>query len=175
MAKANLLIVDDNLEILDIYRTYFADDFNLSIFSDPKMIEKSDFLNCDLIITDFNMPNKNGVELIEDMYCLGIEKPVLMITGYLDQVRDFKSFTNIIVTTSKPIEPDTTLEMIELLTDYSKSIRKLEEAFLKNIHSSEKVDSNDFLSMRSVKNVKLMKTKVQIKSLVKDSKLKIAI
>lgn len=36
----------------------------------------------DLIVSDFNMPEKNGLEMLRDLRAEGIETPVILLTGY---------------------------------------------------------------------------------------------
>lgn len=83
LKKGNILIVDDNYDMLDLVQRYLKT-FNYHTYkasSVNEAIEVLKFTDIDLLITDLNMPDINGIELLkytEEHYSL---MPKLVITG----------------------------------------------------------------------------------------------
>lgn len=55
----------------------------------------------DLVLTDFEMPKMNGVELVSELYNLGYRIPVVMLTASPGSVPNTRRIT---ATIGKPIE-----------------------------------------------------------------------
>ena len=66
----NILVVDDDADILEIYQLYLSATYNLTTKTRPR--EALEFVrsgtSIDLIISDFNMPQMNGVELLQAVH-----------------------------------------------------------------------------------------------------------
>jgi two-component system OmpR family response regulator len=87
MAKANILVVDDEAGVRDMladalrmqqYAVATAADGHAAL----REIYEGDF---DLIISDVNMPKVNGFELLERMRAAGNETPVILLTARGDR------------------------------------------------------------------------------------------
>jgi two-component system OmpR family response regulator len=87
MAKANILVVDDEAGVRDMladalrmqgYAAATAADGHAAL----REIYEGDF---DLIISDVNMPKVNGFELLERMRAAGNETPVILLTARGDR------------------------------------------------------------------------------------------
>ena len=161
MSSLNLLVVDDEEEIVDLYREIFKR-YNGRFFTRPHEIAEEDFLFCDLLFTDFKMPNLTGGELIEEMYCWGIERPVIIHTGFVSSALSFKSFSNIINVLEKPCDIEVLHQVIGCLGAYSKDIQQLEKRFLKDVSLNSKDAEQHFRAMKAFKNTKQLKTKMKI-------------
>ncbi len=80
-----ILIVDDEPDMLKLLELIISDktDYEVSTTSNPneasKLIASGDL---DLVITDLRMPDKDGMELIEEAHEKGIEIPFIVITAY---------------------------------------------------------------------------------------------
>lgn len=83
LRKENILIVDDNYDMLDLIQRHLKT-FNYHTYKASSVNEAIDVLkyaNIDLLITDLNMPEINGIELLkytEEHFPL---MPKLVITG----------------------------------------------------------------------------------------------
>lgn len=89
----SILIVDDEPLILEILTEFFRrnSDATVRSVSDGKKALEEILTNPpDLVITDLSMPEMDGFELIENMERLGLQIPVIVISGKcstLDQKR----------------------------------------------------------------------------------------
>ncbi len=84
--KSSILIVDDEKDLLDLYRQSL-EMFGVNVLcaSDGQIAweiyeEKKDIIK--LVITDIFMPQMNGVELLDKIKTSNSEIPVILITGY---------------------------------------------------------------------------------------------
>ena len=84
MDKKRILIVDDSFDMLEVIRRqlfkFKFDTFQASAVQDAiDILEHSDV---DLLLTDLQMPVKNGMELVKYSAQHFPHIPVLVITGY---------------------------------------------------------------------------------------------
>ncbi len=125
----NILIIDDEENILDLYQTWLEEDHHLVITSLDgieginKLVEKK-FKNqkIDLVITDLNMPGKDGFEVIEVLRSEEIFKhqvPIIVISGFLNEyVKDELQELGNIYFLEKPIRKDHITKMIEHIKNH---------------------------------------------------------
>ena len=88
------LVVDDSrvmrriiiraLEEIGITEVVEAEDGNEALIE----FRKQDFL---LVLTDWNMPNKNGLEVIQEIRATGSRVPIIMITTESEKARVFSA------------------------------------------------------------------------------------
>jgi two-component system chemotaxis response regulator CheY len=112
-----VLIVDDSKTMRELISfTLSKAGFELCEAEDGvKALEVADGKTFDLIITDLNMPNMNGIELIKKLRSLPNFKtvPILMLTTESDEFKKFEGknagATGWIV---KPFNPERLLQVI---------------------------------------------------------------
>lgn len=115
------------------YKTY--------IYDNPKefyyaYIEKS--IVVDMIITDINMPNFSGIELITNLIKQVNMKsiPVIFLTGKMDDITIYEAFENNILFLHYLLKPINftlllmTIQKMFLLKDYSDSINEANERLI---------------------------------------------
>lgn len=88
MDKGTVLLIDDDREILEVCSEVLLDaGFEVVSYDNP--LEALESLQkgrkVDLIITDFRMPELNGLQLMEKINSLKILVPVVMFTGLADK------------------------------------------------------------------------------------------
>ena len=92
LEKKSLLVIDDEAEIREILTTLFEDQFSTILQAeDGKMgLELIRTQKPSVIISDYNMPKLNGLELLKFLRDEGIKIPVIWITGNAtrDLIRD---------------------------------------------------------------------------------------
>ena len=81
MANPTILIVDDEEDLCGFLETFVEDDFVITTCTDglkaKDLIEANAY---DLILTDLNMPNFNGIQLVTAVKELQPETPVVIVT-----------------------------------------------------------------------------------------------
>jgi DNA-binding NtrC family response regulator len=82
MSKPRLLIVDDEVEIRNSIRFFTERDFDVVEASHGKeALEILKTAPIDLLLSDYNMPCMNGLELLKSMIELNKCIPVILLTG----------------------------------------------------------------------------------------------
>lgn len=84
--EKHIFFLDDEPTIREVVRETLQDsNLKVSCFGSPiECLARLRSKRCDLLITDLKMPEKDGIELLEDIQQLAPWVPVLMITGYGD-------------------------------------------------------------------------------------------
>ena len=88
MDNIKVLVIDDNVELVSMIKKYFSDHANINVCLEAydgdeglKLIKEhqSDY---DLVVLDLVMPKKDGLDVLEDMKKLNINKKVIVISYY---------------------------------------------------------------------------------------------
>ena len=88
MNNIKVLVVDDNQEMVNEIKKYFSDHANINVSLEAndgdmalKLIKEyqSDY---DVVILDLVMPKKDGLDVLEEMKRLNINKKVIVISSY---------------------------------------------------------------------------------------------
>ncbi len=118
MIKKTVLIVDDEPVMRDSLALCLKKYFRILKASDGK--EAENILNVrdvDCLVTDMDMPNMNGAELIEVMKSNDHSAKVIVMTGYMSDEKESKLKTlgvnNLFM---KPFSPLQMVEKIEEIT-----------------------------------------------------------
>ena len=136
----NVLVADNDISSIAVIKKYLEDsDFKVTaVFDAFGVLEKLKHFKYDVLITDFNMPDMNGVELTEEVMKLENDLVVILVTA-------FSSIRSIVEALrkggfdylSKPIDKD------ELLLAISRGLERVslinENRLLK--HELEKSES----------------------------------
>lgn len=117
--KHTLLIVDDNEIILALLKAILEKNYNLFTASDgvEAMFLLSHGMKPDLIITDLNMENINGYELVHHLSTSKVYNkiPVVVLSGYTEEkdVDTLKEQIIIAKVLNKPFDPKTLINTIK--------------------------------------------------------------
>lgn len=91
MEKTRLLVIDDNKNLVDMIKEFFADKANIQVTYEAKDGEegiriidakKDEF---DIILLDLIMPKKDGIAVLEHLNENRIDKKVIVLTSYNTQ------------------------------------------------------------------------------------------
>ncbi|MFO7828722.1 MAG: sigma-54 dependent transcriptional regulator [Bacteroidales bacterium] len=115
----NILVIDDDSYICNLLVNYlkkngYQAQYSLSGNKGIKLIEKKEF---DLVLSDFRLPDCDGMEILEKIKELKPYLPVIIMTAYADvrmAVKLIKSGAFDYVT--KPIQPEEILSLINKAT-----------------------------------------------------------
>lgn len=84
--KCMIYVVDDDLDVLGSLQFLLeAEDFDVRTFRSGTSLLTSNLQQADCFVIDYEMPQLNGIELVHKLHGLGIETPVVLITGYPDE------------------------------------------------------------------------------------------
>ena len=104
--KLSVLLVDDSHDMLELLRRNM-NDLGLNPFATSTVVDAIDILEntpIDLVITDLNMPEIGGIQLVKYMSQHYSKVPILVITGYpnvQDAVEVMKLLKSSIITKKK--------------------------------------------------------------------------
>ena len=80
----NVLVADNDISSIAVIKKYLEDsDFKVTaVFDAFGVLEKLKHFKYDVLITDFNMPDMNGVELTEEVMKLENDLVVILVTAF---------------------------------------------------------------------------------------------
>ena len=123
--KKKVLIVDDDVSFLITLKTFLArhgyetDEAS----SYQKALDKIQTTSFDVILTDFRLPDKNGLELLQSIREKSLQSLVILMTAYADIRMAVKAIKHgAYEYVAKPVNPD------ELLEHMQTGLRRLEES-----------------------------------------------
>ena len=139
----SILIVDDEDMVLSSLRGVFTlqTDYDIHEANTPKKaIEQLERIRIDVVISDFLMPEMNGIELLKEVKKLQPETVRLLLTGYADKENAIKAINEVGLYhyLEKPWDNDALLNIVR---------NALEEKGLKRALAT-KVDELDTLLSR---------------------------
>ena len=124
--KPNVLVVDDDIEFLNIVKTYLQDVANVELASSGRQaLQLAYEVPIDIILLDFEMPIMDGVKTLTNLRNLKscINVPVIMLTGRSDRYAVMNSLVmGIDGYLLKPVDKDVLVETV-LETYQKKSIK----------------------------------------------------
>ena len=96
--QERILFVDDEKDIVDTIQP-MAERLGYKVTSRTSSIEgleafRANYDKFDLVITDFTMPNMNGMELAKELLRLRFDIPIILCTGYSEHVNEDKVKAN---------------------------------------------------------------------------------
>lgn len=89
--RKKILLVDDNEELRKLIKEQLEETANFEVVEARDGLEALSlfrFQSIDLVISDIDMPNKSGIELLKDIHLMKPSFPVILITGG-GMTRDF--------------------------------------------------------------------------------------
>lgn len=152
MHKGKIVVVDDEKIVTSAFKTLLKVEGykDAAFFNNPK--EAVDYLKTespDLIISDFMMPEMNGLEFLTEAKKLHPETSMILLTGYADKENAIRAINEVGLYKyiEKPWDNDDLLmnikngiERSHLLSDLRKTIAELEEAKTKLQAYSENLE-----------------------------------
>lgn len=112
-----VLVVDDDVAVGRLLQMALQRaDYDVTLFSAPgEALEAlaSRALQCDCIVTDFAMPEMNGIEMLVRARAAGVAVPAIMVTGYADGVSlEMRDRAQVNTMVEKPIELRALVELV---------------------------------------------------------------
>ncbi len=97
-SEAHIVLVDDEAMVIDTLRTFLAleTDYKVTSFTDPaKAIACGKETEIDLIVSDFLMPQINGIALLRAYGESNPQAPRILLTGYADKGSAIKAINEV--------------------------------------------------------------------------------
>jgi|SRR6185312_17386119 len=114
-----IVAVDDEKEILDNYVEFLSDDFQVLCFQTPETFLKElphFHKDLKLLIADYKMPKKNGMDMIQKAFVSGYRFPFILLSGFLDKETVMKAVdAGAFRLMEKPIQMEDLSEVIDEL------------------------------------------------------------
>jgi DNA-binding response OmpR family regulator len=88
MPEKRIVIVDDDESIRKTFFLLLTSRYNVYLAKDAKeALARFEKASVDLIIADFRLPYKNGLQMIQDFRQAGYQGKIILISAFPDQVR----------------------------------------------------------------------------------------
>jgi two-component system, NarL family, invasion response regulator UvrY len=92
----NVFIVDDHTLIREGFGKIIEKEHDISIIGEAgnanDFLKKFDEHNCDLVVLDINLPDKNGLDVLKDIKSRNPETPVLIMSMYPEERYAIRTF-----------------------------------------------------------------------------------
>ena len=173
-SKAHIFVVDDDSCILDSIALFLKkEEFECTCFENAdNCIKYLSQQNCDLLITDVRMPDRDGIELLIEVKRIAPWIPVLVMTSYggiplaVEAVK--KGAVDFI---EKPLEWETFLALVKLIVEKNdlsnflkgKPLTKTEKTILRLILQSKTNKEVANILCRSVRTVEVHRSHIMHK------------
>ena len=160
MREANILILDDEPMVIKSIRSFLEleTDYKLHASTSPfdalKLLERHDV---DVIITDYLMPEMNGIEFLLEVKKKNIESTLIILTGYGDKKNAIKAINEVGIYQyiEKPwdnegllIVINNAIERVNLLAEIQQKYVEIRKAYLGTIYrlatASEMFDEDTY-------------------------------
>lgn len=80
--RKKIMIIDDNEDLLEVMKESLNHEFEVFIFSRAEhALAELESIQPAAIISDYHMPGMNGTELTQKLRILGVQAPVIFVTG----------------------------------------------------------------------------------------------
>lgn len=116
MSNGHILIIDDDVDICTLLQR-FLERKNFSVttaFKGEEGVSKALESQFDLVLTDFRLPDLDGIAIIQEIKAVKASLPIIVITGYSDVNQAVKSIQEgAFEYVTKPIYPEEILNQIE--------------------------------------------------------------
>ncbi|NQY99815.1 MAG: response regulator [Bdellovibrionales bacterium] len=139
MSQLKVLFVEDDQELLASYVDGLSLTYDVKGHSDSNNIPQADLEWADVLIADFNMPGRNGVEVMQDMMADGCENPVIFVTGFVsDLLKNLKTVHTVEVL-EKPVGIETLSKYINLYGGFKVQLLKQQASLMSEISDSREL------------------------------------
>ena len=87
----NLVFIDDNETIVGIIEMELTEFYNTTAFTDPELALtyiQANKDSIDIVLTDFMMPDMNGLQLVEKVKEINRSIKTIILTGYYNDIEE---------------------------------------------------------------------------------------
>ncbi|MGM0479077.1 MAG: sigma-54-dependent transcriptional regulator [Bacteroidota bacterium] len=116
MSNGHILIIDDDVDICTLLQRFLErKDYRVTTaFKGKDGVDRAIEESVDLVLTDFRLPDLDGIGIIQEIKAVKASLPIIVITGYSDVNQAVKSIQEgAFEYVTKPIYPEEILNQIE--------------------------------------------------------------
>lgn len=114
-SKKTVVIVDDEVDLTELFSSLLEDSYDVISFNRPNdfiaFLTAHKDVPFDALISDFNMPQMNGLDMIKKCFEQGYHFPFILFSAYLEKEVIFKALQ---VGAFRLLEKPSTKEKLEL-------------------------------------------------------------
>ncbi|WP_140485601.1 hybrid sensor histidine kinase/response regulator [Flavobacterium sp. GSA192] len=142
LQNKKIVVVDDDVNLLQLTSEVLKEYYQLISFSNAE--EALGFMTSehfDVLITDIQMPEKDGFELVKELQKRTIynNQPLIAVTGRTDLSEDIYTKAGFVTVLKKPFTPNILLQTIDAV--FKKNIFPLQDSKTKNSENQFTLDS----------------------------------
>lgn len=140
-----ILVIDDDKLVRKVFKlTLSKEGYDVLEAEDGRQgLQLIKTENPDLVLTDFQMPGINGLEVIAEITRLKLNIPVIMLTGYGDVSLTIKSIQKgAYEFLEKPTKPEVLKSTVRSALDSAKSSRDLPDVISSEEEAEKELDNN---------------------------------
>lgn len=137
-----IVVVDDDAHLLQLSCEVLKEYHQVLCFSNAdQALQKLAFENFDLLITDIQMPEKDGFQFIEELQKMSIynNQPLIAATGRTDLGEEIYTKAGFATLLKKPFSPNILLQTIDAI--FNKKTLPVQNNTIKNHENSFTLDS----------------------------------
>ncbi|MCF6150130.1 MAG: response regulator [Candidatus Kuenenia sp.] len=145
----NILIVDDETAILNSLSLLLEKyGYDITVSCDPEnAFQKIASNNYDVILTDINMPEMSGIELLDNIRTVNTDIPVILMTAYCEldyAISAIKkgAFDYIL----KPFKPEILLNSLEKALEFNR-LRQIEKNYKTSLEDTVKQKTQELTTL----------------------------
>lgn len=150
MTKKLIYVIDDIPEIGKMISEILEKEYEVEKFIDPLDCLKKT-LNTrppDIYLTDYKMPNIDGVEFIRKLLENGIKQPVIIVSGYTDKRLVIDALNRGVVgIIEKPFDPDKLLKKVATILKKIDS-KKIENLLIQDLEDHLSLNLTGFTNIK---------------------------
>lgn len=124
--RRKILYVDDDLTNLELFRLHFDRNFEVILCDDPSQaLSIAEELDIPLIVTDYKMPEMNGMDLVREIKNSSPHRVCLLLSAFLDELIEINGEL-LYDFVSKPYEIDEMIKVLQNAIDHYDSHSSME-------------------------------------------------
>jgi DNA-binding NtrC family response regulator len=165
--KLKVLFIDDEVDIIEIYQSLFGGRFDSQYFTDPKKVEINHLEWADVIVTDFKMGDRSGLDILETMFSSGLERPLIFVSAYVPDVLNQIKISLFCEIIEKPANTKILEQMIELYGGFYQEVKHFQNSIDFNKIKSEIRTETILRQINSLKYTKFLKLQLKVAEIKK--------
>lgn len=159
--QEHIIIIDDDVDICALLKRFFErKGYAVSTaFKAQEGLELIKSNSFDVVLTDFRLPDMDGLEIIKNVRTIKSDLPIIVITGYSDVAQAIKAIRlGAYEYVTKPIYPEEILLHVQKAITIKSAVKESNKIIpnKENSNLSTKITLTDFISGKSVQSQRVV-------------------